>query len=588
MFQEPQQQPQVVSPLASTPSITSIRGTIPLPSRSNRSSWYIDRQSSGLDDEDAFESFAGDVGSLLDGEAPPLHFGDLEDVVAPVGETAFGAISFTIPVSLGRTPSLPSFQNRSGDSEGCGGVSVRGETEFVDENDEEIASLVAEIRRLEALQRRQPQLHHEQPEGRQLSSDSSVRSSMGGLPGDGVTLDLEFAKVTSPDGESGGKQYELDGIPVSADEAVELEVPHAVSDDHIPLDETIAVIASTDVSFKDEQEYLTLHSAIASVDDEAAMEVPAEANHPAINFLNTANPDQSSDSSEEPVELSLSTMSPACTKMREQSEKFSTSTMIETFELEIGHHDTAAMPGCASIEGGVPLEAEPAEDKSINLKMASTDPASSSFLQTVAYSDSDGNPETILHANRSLNGTNTVEVMEVEDGEVRTAVDESDPIESFTHLSDGMETLESVDGWEGTVAESDIGGTGDFDLKEGFVTEEKDTADYNPVEATEASLDYKGPHFTDSQQHQVVNGANFEAFAAEEVEFTLEGLGGETSVEIEAAPQKPRELNDLRTDSGADLDESALVDVSVVTSEAVVSAAKACRFSNILLFRDAP
>ncbi|KAJ3264337.1 hypothetical protein HDU77_008769 [Chytriomyces hyalinus] len=273
-------------PLPTASSIPTPSGSFPIhpqlittsrtPSgRSNRTSWILP-SSHTMDDEDLLQD---DTSSLLDGEAPPLFslddFEDSSDLYAATAtESLFGAISYNIPLSSGRTASIHTSMSRELGGSGRGNGSIltddtvesesgsNGETAShavngtetgsgvpmersrsirrnngedhsggnVQSNlvenqnleaaqDEEIANLVAEIRLLEqqeGLGREWPkeQRHRERRRSSRLSSTGSLPRGIEMPPVGGVTLDMEFAAAaTAP--RTANELYENDEDEVS-------------------------------------------------------------------------------------------------------------------------------------------------------------------------------------------------------------------------------------------------------------------------------------------------------------------------------------------------------------------------------------
>ncbi|KAJ3240859.1 hypothetical protein HDU81_002712 [Chytriomyces hyalinus] len=249
--------------------------------RSNRTSWILPN-SHTMDDEDLLQD---DTSSLLDGEAPPLFglddFEDSSDLYAATAtESLFGAISYNIPLSTGRTASIHTSMSRELGGSGRGNGSILTDDTFESENgsngepganashtingaeagpgvsmersrssrrhtsesvedafnlqsnlaenqkleaaqDEEIANLVAEIRMLEQQEGLSREWQKEQ--GRRGRSRSSRLSSTGSLPSGiemppvgGVTLDMEFAAAATVP-RSANELFENDEDEVSVE-----------------------------------------------------------------------------------------------------------------------------------------------------------------------------------------------------------------------------------------------------------------------------------------------------------------------------------------------------------------------------------
>ncbi|KAJ3406348.1 hypothetical protein CcCBS67573_g01059 [Chytriomyces confervae] len=275
-------------PLPTASSIPTPSGSFPIhpqlittsrtPSgRSNRTSWILP-SSHTMDDEDLLQD---DTSSLLDGEAPPLFslddFEDSSDLYAATAtESLFGAISYNIPLSSGRTASIHTSMSRELGGSGRGNGSIltddtvesesgsNGETAShavhgtetgsgvpmersrsirrnngednsggnVQSNlvenqkleaaqDEEIANLVAEIRLLEqqeGLGREWPkeQRHRERRRSSRLSSTGSLPRGIEMPPVGGVTLDMEFAAAATVP-RTANELYENDEDEVSVE-----------------------------------------------------------------------------------------------------------------------------------------------------------------------------------------------------------------------------------------------------------------------------------------------------------------------------------------------------------------------------------
>ncbi|KAI8837990.1 clasp N terminal-domain-containing protein [Chytriomyces cf. hyalinus JEL632] len=278
-------------PLPSASSIPTPSGSFPIhpqlistsrtPSgRSNRTSWILP-SSHTMDDEDLLQD---DTSSLLDGEAPPLFslddFEDSSDLYAATAtESLFGAISYNIPLSSGRTASIHTSMSRElgGSARGNGSIltddtvesengsngepgvntshAVNGtetgsgvpmerirssrrhngeensggnaQSNLVENQkleaaqDEEIANLVAEIRLLEqqegiSREWQKEQRHRGRSRSSRLSSTGSLPRGIEMPPVGGVTLDMEFAAAATVP-RTANELYENDEDEVSVE-----------------------------------------------------------------------------------------------------------------------------------------------------------------------------------------------------------------------------------------------------------------------------------------------------------------------------------------------------------------------------------